>query len=397
MIRFAIYFLFLLGSVWLGIKIAESPGYVLISYQHWALETTLWFATIATIVSFFALYFAARFLITIFSLGSSISRWSANRKNKKIREVTNMGLRALAEGNYHSAEKYLTISVGQGETPLINYLGAAHAAQGRGDIKKRDEYLHLAQQCSDNSEVAVGLTQAQLEQTNLQFEQAVSTLENLKQTSPHHHTVLKLLCEAYVELEDWDALLKLLPELKKQKVLIEDDYEGLESLVHEEHFRLISSKLRPDELEQAWKQLPRNMQYDAPIVIEYTNALMKHNDHENAEKITRNALDHSWNDKLARQYAKINLPNSSKQLKHAEAWLATHPESCDLLVCCGQLCLRNKLWGKARSFFETVLSLQPSAHALYALHDLGRVYEALDDKQLALDCYKKALQQVIVE
>lgn len=397
MIRFTIYFLFLLGSVWLGLKIAENPGYVLISYQYWALETTLWFATIATIVLFFALYFTARFLVTVFSLGTSISQWSANRKNKKIREITNKGLRALAEGNYDQAEKYLTSSMDLGEAPLINYLGAANAAQARGDIKKRDEYLHLAQQCSDNSEVAVGLTQAQLEMTNLQFEQAVLTLENLKKASPHHHTVLKLLCEAYVELDDWDALLKLLPELRKQKVFIEDDFDGLERLVHEEHFKLITAKLRPDELEQAWKQLPRHMHYDASIVIGYTNALIKHNEHEHAEKITRHALEHSWDDKLARQYAKIQLPDSTKQLKHAEAWLKTHPESCDLLVCCGQLCLRNKLWGKARSFFEMVLSLKPSIQAVYALHDLGRVYEALDDRQLALDCYKKALEQVVLD
>ena len=392
MIRFIVYFLVLLGSVWLGLRIAETPGYVLVNYQTWALETTLWFATVVLVVGFFIFYFALRILSTLFSMSSSVNRWSKNRSHRKSRQRTNKGLRALAEAKYGKAEKLLIKSAAESETPLINYLGAAQAAHGRNDLQKRDEYLYLAHQSGDDSEIAVGLTQAQLQINQQQFELAVATLEHINQLSPKHHTVVKLLAKVYEALKDWDAIIALLPDLKKIKIFPKDEMDRLESKANEEHFKIMSQKLNADELARAWKKLPKRMHYDPVIVIEYSNALIRNKDEQHAEKIIRHALDHQWDDRLVRQYAKINLPNSSKQLKHAESWLKKHPEDPDLLVALGQFCLRNKLWGKARSFFETALSLKPTVHAL---HDLGHVYEALEDRQLALDCYKQALDLIV--
>lgn len=392
MMRFIIYFLVLIGSVWLGLRIAESPGYVLINYQTWAIETTLWFGAMALVVGFFVLYFILRFLVRVFSLGASMSHWCKKRSHRKTRLQTNKGLRALAEAKYNKAEKLLIKSASDSETPLINYLGAAQAAQARNDLDKRDEYLHLAHQCGDNSEIAVGLTQAQLQLNQKQFERALSTLEYLNNLSPRHHTVVKLLANVYEELGDWGALIGLLPDLKKLKVLSQPEYARIERKSYEENFKIVSESLGVDDLTATWKKLPKHMHYDPVIVTEYTKALMRHDNAQQAEKIIRHALDHEWDDRLVRQYAKVHLPKSSKQLKHAESWLKKHPDDPDLLVALGQFCLRNQLWGKARSFFETALSLRPTVHAL---HDLGHVYEALDDRQLALDCYKQALELVV--
>ena len=49
--------------------------------------------------------------------------------------------------------------------------------------------------------------------------------------------------------------------------------------------------------------------------------------------------------------------------------------------------MREKLWGKARNYFETCLSIKPSA-LVYV--ELGKLAEKLNNKEEALHYYRKA-------
>ena len=108
-----------------------------------------------------------------------------------------------------------------------------------------------------------------------------------------------------------------------------------------------------------------------------------------AEKCLLKALNHHWDRKLLRQYAKVPSANPSKQLAYAESWLKLHPNDAGLYVCLGKLCIRNRLWGKAQGYLVKARELEPSPGIL---HDLGQVYEHLDDKVLAMSCYRQGLE-----
>ena len=64
-----------------------------------------------------------------------------------------------------------------------------------------------------------------------QYEQALATLVRARRNAGRHPYVLDLLCKAYRGLGDWQALSDLLPELRKYKVMPEDELAGLESEV----------------------------------------------------------------------------------------------------------------------------------------------------------------------
>ena len=102
-----IFFVILLFAVWAGVAMHNDPGYVLVAYKSWSLETTLW----ATILSILVLFIILYFLITLFRGASSashnISSWTTNRFTRKARRVTNLGLCEWAEGKWQSAEKKL--------------------------------------------------------------------------------------------------------------------------------------------------------------------------------------------------------------------------------------------------------------------------------------------------
>lgn len=59
--------------------------------------------------------------------------------------------------------------------------------------------------------------------TSGQLEQAHATLTRLRELSPKHPYVLKLLAKVLYRQEHWDTLLELLPELVKQNLLKNDD------------------------------------------------------------------------------------------------------------------------------------------------------------------------------
>ena len=79
-----------------------------------------------------------------------------------------------------------------------------------------------------SADVAVSLTQAELQLADHQLEQALATLKHLRSVAPKHTYVLRLLRRLYEQLGDWEHLRELLPELRRRKV--EDDADLAKTL-----------------------------------------------------------------------------------------------------------------------------------------------------------------------
>ena len=123
----------------------------------------------------------------------------------------------LSEGRWRQAERDLLRYVEHSDTPLLNYLAAARAGQQQHAYERRDEYLHLAQSSMPSADVAVALTQAELQLAHQQHEQALATLTRLRAIAPRHTYALRLLVRVYQRLEEWEELRKLLARGEKEK------------------------------------------------------------------------------------------------------------------------------------------------------------------------------------
>ena len=62
-----------------------------------------------------------------------------------------------------------------------------------------------------------------------------------------------------------------------------------------------------------------------------------------------------------------------------------------MLLASARLCLRNELWGKARSYLETVISLRPTPEAY---QEYGRLLTQLGETDAAADAYRAGLGMV---
>jgi len=388
--KLILFFLFLLAAVWIGIKISADPGYVLISYQHWSLETTLWFAVLALLIFYFLLYFLIRLFRGSLAVSGKWRIWSRKRRLRKAHSLTSRGLCQLAEGEWRAAERTLNKSASKTDTPLINFLAAARAAQGQGAYERRDTYLKQAIDNNKKAEVAVGLTQAELQLNSKQLEQALATLKHLNQLVPHHTYVLNLLRGVYLELYDWDGLASLLPELRKRKVLKPEALATLERKVYLQLLQSAASVSSPT-LETTWHNVPKHLTHDPELVASYAQLLIDNDNGESAEEILRTTIKKNSTPSLIRLYGISEGKNPSKQLSTAEAWLKGKSTDSNLLLALGRICVQNRLWGKAQSYLEASAKIEPTAETYF---ELGKILEQLGEMQGALGAYRKGLSLV---
>jgi HemY protein len=355
-------------------------GYIRVSFGNYLVETNFWVG-LALLVVLVVLTVTLIGLVRRLRNGTSMmSGWIVRGKERRARSRTTQGLLALAEGNWPRAKKMLISSASNADTPLINYLAAAQASFECGDHEAVDDLLRKAFESTPGSDMAVGITQARLQLAGNRVEQALATLLRLRKQSPRHSFVLKLLKTAYLRLEDWSELSKLLPELRKYNILVPAELDDLERQIWHNLLEKAASKCRKEQvsnpaaslnsLTSLWDQLPSSMRRDERTIYNYTNLLADLGNEAQAEVLLRKVLRNHWSDELVNLYGRVQSQAPNEQLLLAEKWLKDRPNNSELLLALGRLSLRNELWEKAREYFETSLQLQNKRETLAELSRL---------------------------
>lgn len=320
-----------------------------------------------------------------------LKNWLRIRREHKSYSKTQHGLALLIEGRFKKAERLLLAGVNQSIEPLMNYLGAARAAQELEAVDRRDEYIKKAYEVAPDAKLAIGITQVELQFKEHQYEQAAATLQHLREYSPRHPRLLALQEKALVRLGDWPGLKALLPHLRKAKVLNAAEYEIFEKNIYVEMLNAASLKTL-DELHAIWNSVPRHLKKHHTVILAYVLQLQRFTDTKEQEDLIRKALKVSWQPELASIYSHLPFTNVNRQLVIAGAWLKMYGPEPILLCMLGKFCVQASLWGKAKDYFEKCLAQGPNADASFAY---GKLLEHLNEPELALQQYKAGLGQTI--
>ncbi len=361
--RFIWLLLVLIVSVWLGLLIAKDPGLAFFSYRHWSVEMPLWFAVLSLLVLLSVFYLIWSVFSGVDSIFYRWRNWLRWRRKTQSYSKTNRGLIELIEGRWKKGENLLTAGIAQSEAPLINYLALAKAAHEQAAYDRQETYLRRAHAVAGSAEVAVGLTQAQFQIDQGQFEQALATLRQLQSMVPRHPLVVKLLERVYVHLGDWQSLLTLLPSLYKSKVVTSEQLVLLEQKTYRELLKA-TTKLPQGltALRAVWDIVPRRLKTDPQLLGCYAQQLVFYPEQTSeAVELLNKSLRKSWDADLIKLYGSLNTGDPVQQLVLAERWLARYPNQALLLLTLGRLSVRCQLWGKARSYFEESLKLEERA------------------------------------
>jgi HemY protein len=111
---------------------------------------------------------------------------------------------------------------------------------------------------------------------------------------------------------------------------------------------------------------------------------------EEAQRLIEDSLRENWDSTLLALYAEC--AGTVAGIERAESWLREHPQDAALLLALGQLCARQALWGKAQSYFEASLAIEPG----YAAHlALARLHETLGNTDTAQRHYRQTLELAV--
>ena len=146
----------LLGAL-AAIFLMDNNGYVLINFVGYTIEMSV----PALLFVMLAAYLLVRLVVRIWQAPSQLGEAAARGRVKRANKRITRGYIELAEGNFAKGEKLLTKGIRSSETPLLNYLAAARAAQAQGDGQRRDNWLQMAYEQDPEAGSAVLLTQAE--------------------------------------------------------------------------------------------------------------------------------------------------------------------------------------------------------------------------------------------
>jgi HemY protein len=375
----------LVAAVVVAVLALPDPGYVLIGYGDWSVETTL----VMLAAGLLLLYGAVRLLVYLRRAPGGLLGWERQRRARRCREALNRGLIELAEGRWADAERQLKRHARNSDSPLVAYLAAARAAQLGGASDRRDQYLRLAHEQTPEAELAVGLSQAELQMAAGQLEQALATLRHLHALAPRHTHVLKLLGELYQRLGEWNELKGLIPELRRRHIIDDAETGKLLCEVHAQLLKQAAGRQDIEGLEAAWAEVPKRCNQNEALLLIYVEQLRALGASELAEPQIRHALKRAWNPRLVYLYGQLEGGDPGQRLSQAEEWYSGREQDPVLLLTLGRLCLQNELWGKARTYLEGSAKLAPTAETYRVL---GGLLDRLGEPGNALACYRKGME-----
>jgi len=389
----AIAIALVLGSSLIWAASYES-GFVLLQYGDWSLETSLIIFMVAMLLVLVTGYVTLRSLVLIKQTPRRLSAWNASQQHKRAGKALTRGLITLEEGRWAEAERLLVRHAGNSDTPLLHYLAAARAAQKQDASDRRDSYLSLAHETTEGSDIAVGVVQAELQLEADQKEQALATLQHLREMSPKHPYVLQLLQQLYLDMEQWQEVQNVLPDLRKRNVL---QSSAVKTLSNDTMVKQLQAALTRQEWQQManlWQQASNKMRQDEALLIPYIDGQIQQGELASAVSLIENFLAKQWSDVLVYQYGQIKHGDVLKRLATAELWLKNNEDNAYLLLTLGRLAKANSLWAKAEDYLRSSLDrgARGETHQI-----LAEVLAAENKTQLAVEQYKMGLELMLAQ
>jgi HemY protein len=374
----------LIASVTVALVALPDPGYVLIGFGKYSVETSLLVLLVVLAVT----YVALRILAGFWHVPARVNDWEHRRHDRRLHSLFDEAIVELTEGRIERAERRLARLLKSTQAPVQAYLSAARAASQLGYDDRRDQYLKLAQQRHPAAQIAIAFTQAELQLSKSQLDQAQTTLTRLQTLAPRSEQTLRLLMKLYLQQQDWQRLRDLLPTLRRSKLLSGNQWQQLAVNVYREQVVGLASVNDVDSLKTGWKQLPQAVQQDEGLLTIYIEQLMRLGAHKQVEQLLVTQIKRGWNQRLVYLFGDLRAADTTNQQDRAERWLEQHPEDPVLLLTLGKISLRSQLWGKARSYLEASIKQQATPEA-YRL--LGSLLERLEEVDEASECYRKGI------
>jgi len=367
-------------------------GYALLVYPPYRIEISLVLFLLALVALFVALHGLLRLASHTVRMPSQVAAYRRRRRVARAQEALRDAWQAFLEGRFGRSERFAAKAYGLEESPGLAALLAARSAHQMRDPERRERWLARAEIAPGGSRHARLATQAELALDERRFEEARGILRELHASGPRHVATQRLLLRAEQGLQNWDEVLRLLRLLEKGGAIAKESAAQLRITATIENLK--KKALDAESLAAFWEKVPVTDRVAPRIAQTAARLFIALGGCRQAHALIREALEAEWSAELAALYGECrDDADVLERLEQCERWLKTHPRDAALLATLGRLCAERALWGKATSYLDASLSIQPTRAAHVAL---ARVYERIGREAEANRQYRAAADPGLV-
>lgn len=356
---------------------ASDPGYVLVNFRGWSVETTLLVAVAALLL----LWLLLRGLVWL--LRAPFAAWRRQRR-RIARERLADGLLALEDGRWARADKLLGKAAADSALRLPALLAAHRAAHARGDLQRASALLADAGMAGGEAAARLLTVEHLLERG--QFTSAAELLEGAAGRDALSPRGIELHLRALVGAQRAGEALELLPALRRSRVREGDALLRIEA---ETIAAALSQAPGIEILSALWGGLSRAQRLRPDLVDAYAGRAAALGDSDAAAAAIVKAQKKHWSEPLARRFGRLEHGDRPSAIRLAEGWLEDHPDSPGLRLSLGRLCRAERLWGKAEDYLQRALGGDCDAEVWESLAEL---YAEREDDARARQAYANALR-----
>jgi len=371
-------------AVALGARLND--GYVLLVFPPWRAEISLNLFLLALAALFVALYVGLRGLALTFGLPQRVRQYCAGRQREQAGLVFQDAVRLLFEGRFGQALKKATEAHAAGTAPGLSALIAARAAQRMRESLKQQGWMARAKIDDPRTEAATLMLEAEMMIEARRFDEALAALEKLQGKQGRHIAALRLELRARQGIGDWDGVLKLARQLTKRDAL---PAEVIGEIRTQAHLGNIAKRAADQGQLTAYLRTLPEEERGRRVVLAGARALLAQGAEAETQKLIEAVLDAAdngeWQPELVAIYGRLSGSEQTARIAKCEAWLRRHPDDARLLKALGRMCLRQRLWGKAQSYLEASLAVEPTPEAHL---ELARLCDQLERQEEANKHYR---------
>lgn len=250
-------------------------------------------------------------------------------------------------------------------------------------------YLLQAGDSDLDAGIAVDLTQAEMQLSGKNYLGALSSLERARRNVGKYPYALHLLYRVYDGMGDVEAMVALLPELRKYHVAGPVELDDLESRAFRDLLEKAAVRGDLELLKSTWKKYPARLKDDEDVHLHYLEAMLACDEVAEVEKDIIRGLKKRWRPALVRLYGRIPRDSAQRQLAVAEAWLKQHESDTELLLCLGRLAMAERQWAKARDYLERSHAIDANEEACL---ELGRLLMSVGEHTAAATAFREAIE-----
>jgi HemY protein len=386
-----LFWIIALFALAVGLVVAAryNDGYVLVVLPPYRVEVSLNLLFVLLAAAFVVLFSLVRLVTTAVLIPSRVREYRVARRREAAHAALLTALEAYFEGRYAKAEQSASQALELGEHPRLTLVLAARAAHELRAYERRDRYLRSATQDAPEEDALLIVTQAELLLGQRRAQEALDVLQGL----PRKHTAaLRLELRAQQQTRHWEQVAALLGELERRDVFDADQAAKLRTHALAESLKRKGLDARA--LDEVWKKLTEAQKRETPIAAAAAQCYITVGRRGDAQQVIEQSLEHAWESELVALYSECAGADSVRQIERAETWLAQHPGDAALLLTLGKLCARQGLWGKAQSYLEASVSVEPTYMNQL---ELARLHERLGNTEAARRHYRESLDLALVE